>query len=154
MRPAVVCLLAALAACDPLATMPGLSPTSTASETAHFKTKLSKLELETFDTNACESGDRQQFLGADLKPAESEKGPVVRIVIDPLTGPAVRIFDPEHAGRTATYRKSDCKKFQVDVTETGEKVNEIRDYKVELDLDCEHGNGSMLAGAAKIEHCH
>ena len=146
MRWSIVILLAAVVGCEEL-----VAPTSTG-PIAHFRTKLSKPDLETWEAAMCESGERQEFLGVDLKPSAS--GPVVRLVMDPLTGPALRVFDPADPTRSATYRKSDCKKFQVDLTETGVKVNDIRDYKLDLDVECEHGNGSLFAGTAKVEHCH
>jgi len=140
--------VALLCCCEPLPTAP---PEGTV--VGRFNTRLSKMDLEAFDTTTCESGEHQSFLGADLRAAEN--GPVVRIVIDPLTGPAVRVFDPaDPARRTATYRRNDCRKFEVELEDTGWKVNELRDYRVTLDIQCEHGNGSYLAGSAKLEHCH
>jgi len=145
----VFVLLALVMGCEPLPTQ----PTTPGEPTGRFNTRLSKMELEWFDTTTCESGEHQSFVGADLRSAEG--GRVVRIALDPETGPVVLVFDPgDTVHRMAIYRRSDCKKFTVELEDTGSKVDEFRDYRVTLDLQCEHGNGSYLAGSARLEHCH
>lgn len=149
--PSIV-LLAVMTGCDPLATGPSM-PTTTTEPIGRFNTRLSKMDVEWFDTASCQSGEHQSFVGADLRPADG--GPIVRIAMDPERGPVVLVFDPaDTPHRMAIYHKSDCKKFTVELEDTGEKVDEFRDYRVALDVECEHANGSYLAGSARLDHCH
>jgi len=142
-------LLSLLGSCEPLPTQPDTS----GPPIGRFNARLSKMDLEWFDAASCESGEHRSFVGADLRPANG--GPIVRIAMDPERGPVVLVFDPtDTAHRTAIYHKSDCRKFTVELEENGSKVDEFRDYRVALEVECEHPNGSYLAGSARLDHCH
>jgi len=103
-------------------------------------------------TAACVSGERQQFLGADF--SDEAAGYTVRLVVDPLSGPAARVFSNAHPfDDSAVFQRSDCRVFHFAVDSTGWRIDHYEDYKVSLELDCA-GDGVSLAGKAAAEHCH
>lgn len=103
-------------------------------------------------TAACVSGERQQFLGADF--SDEAAGYTVRLVVDPLYGPAARVFSNTHLFDDSTvFRRSDCRVFHFAVDSTGWRVNHYEDYRVSLELDCA-GETVSLSGKAAAEHCH
>ena len=103
-------------------------------------------------TAACVSGERQRFLGADF--ADEAAGYTVRLVIDPLSGPAVRVFSNAHPFDDSTvFRRPDCHVFHFALDSTGWRIDHYEDYKVSLELDCA-SDGVSLVGKAAAEHCH
>jgi len=101
---------------------------------------------------ACTGGDREQFLGADLTAAGSSL--VVRLVVDPLEGPAVRVFASEaQFDRTVVFRRAECGVFHFSLDSTGWRVNDLNDYRLTLELDCSRP-GESLKGSASATHCH
>jgi hypothetical protein len=112
-----------------------------------------RLPFTDFEPSRCESGERQSFLGADLH--DPQMHAVVRLVVDPLRGPAVRAFDARDPfGEAPIFRKPDCSRFRVSLEWTGWRVNDFRDYEVALDVDCALPDGSRLEGSARAAHCH
>ena len=102
--------------------------------------------------SACTAGDREFFLGADFKNQTSNL--VVRLVVDPLDGPAVRIFLADaQFDRTVVFRRSECGVFHFSLDSTGWRVNELNDYRVTLQLDCSRP-GESISGSASATHCH
>ncbi|MBP7676306.1 MAG: hypothetical protein KBB14_08295, partial [Thermoanaerobaculia bacterium] len=101
----------------------------------------------------CAAGDLQQFLGADFKGAGS--GLVVRLVVDPLEGPAARIFDAgDQFGRSVVLRRTECAAFHFSLEGTGLTINDVRDYRISLELDCALADGTSVRGRASSTHCH
>jgi len=101
----------------------------------------------------CTSGAREQFLGADL--SDPTSGLVIRLVVDPLDGPAVRVFsasDPFE--RSVVFRRPECRVFHFSLDSTAWRINDIQDYQVSLDLDCVGETGDTLEGKASASHCH
>lgn len=106
----------------------------------------------TLTPTTCASGDRELFLGADL--TDERSGLVVRLVIDPLDGPIVRVYDREAPfERTVLFFRDECDTFESSLEETGWIVNDIRVRRVTLALDCENEEGAAIAGRAHAEHC-
>lgn len=103
--------------------------------------------------SACTSGDRQRFLGADFSGGES--GLTVRLVVDPLDGPAVRVFsDAAPFEKSVVFRRPECRVFHFSLDDTGWRVNGVHDYAVTLDLDCANQSGDSLTGKSSATHCH
>jgi len=103
--------------------------------------------------SSCTAGERQLFLGADLE--DGRTGIVVRLVVDPLDGPAARVFASESPfEKTAVFRRSDCRVFHFSLDTTGWRINRIRDYRLTLDLDCSNQDGDVVIGQASATHCH
>lgn len=105
----------------------------------------------TLAPSECTAGDRQLFLGADFS---SSTGPLVlRLVVDPIAGPAIRVFD---AGapfdRSVVFRRSDCRAFHFSIERTGWRINDVYDYRVTLELDCSR-EGESVSGQATATHC-
>ena len=102
---------------------------------------------------ACRSGDSHQFLGGDF--SDPASGLVVRLVVDPLDGPAARVFvaaDPFR--RSVVLRRSECAVFHFSLDHTGLTINEVRDYRLSLELDCALADGTTVHGSASTTHCH
>jgi hypothetical protein len=101
---------------------------------------------------ACTSGDRQFFLGGDFKTAGSDL--VVRLVVDPLGAPAVRVFSTEaEFDKSVVFKRADCSVFHFSLDTTGWRVNDVYDYQLTLQLDCSKP-GESLRGTASTTHCH
>ena len=101
--------------------------------------------------SACTAGDRQLFLGADFATPSSPL--VVRLVVDPLDGPAVRVFSTDaQFDRTVVFRRSDCQVFHFSLDSTGWRVNDVTDYRVTLQLDCTR-DAESIKGEASATHC-
>jgi hypothetical protein len=101
---------------------------------------------------ACTAGDRELFLGAELSGAGSDL--VVRLVVDPLVGPAVRVYSSEaQFDRTFVFRRSECGVFHFSLDSTGWRVNGMNDYRLTLELDCSRP-GESIKGSASATHCH
>lgn len=102
--------------------------------------------------SACTAGDRQLFLGADFN--DSAGGLVIRLVVDPLDGPAVRIFSSEAPfDKSVVFRRSDCASFHFSIDATGWRINDLNDYRISLELDCSRP-GESVKGSAATTHCH
>ena len=101
---------------------------------------------------ACTAGDREFFLGADFKNQGANL--VVRLVVDPLDGPAVRILSADaQFDRSVVFRRSECSVFHFSLDSTGWRVNEVNDYRLTLQLDCSRP-GESIRGSASTTHCH
>ena len=101
---------------------------------------------------SCSAGDRQFFLGADL--ADNKNSIVVRLVVDPLDGPAVRVFNAAKPfDQTRVFRWRDCRVFHFSLDSTAWRINGVQDYGVSLELDCAR-EGDSIIGHASDEHCH
>jgi hypothetical protein len=101
----------------------------------------------------CTSGDRQFFLGGDFQ--DEQAGFIVRLVVDPLDGPAARVF----AGaapfeKAALFRRPECRVFHFSLDPTGWRINRVRDYRLTLELDCSNREGDSIIGKASAAHCH
>lgn len=100
----------------------------------------------------CMSGARQYFLGGDF---EDEKGgTVVRLVVDPLSGPAVRVFSADAPfEKSVAFRRDQCSVFHFSLDSTGWRINRIDDYRLTLNVDCSRA-GETVRGAVSATHCH
>ena len=102
---------------------------------------------------ACRGGDLQQFLGGDF--SDPASGLVVRLVVDPLEGPAARVFDAADPFRKSiVLRRSECAAFHFSLEHTGLTINDVRDYRLSLELDCALADGTTVHGNASTTHCH
>jgi hypothetical protein len=137
---------------EPLPGTPGAGGAATGT-LGSFTASSPLLANATVAPTGCTSGDRQQFLGADF--TDPASGLVVRLVVDPLDGPAVRLFDAaDPFGRSVVLRRSECAVFRFSLDETGWKVNDVRDYRLSLELDCALADGTTVHGRASSTHCH
>jgi hypothetical protein len=103
--------------------------------------------------NSCSSGGRQFFFGADFE--DDRAGAVLRLVIDPLEGPAVRVFSTTKPfSQSVIFRRSDCPVFDFSLDSTGWQINHIKDFRVTLKIECANKDGESLKGTASASHCH
>ncbi len=107
----------------------------------------------TVSPTACAAGDLQQFLGGDFHDPVSNL--VVRVVVDPLDGPAARLFHLEDRfRRSVVVRRAECSVFHFSLEHTGVTINDVRDYRLSLELDCALADGTTVRGSASSTHCH
>jgi hypothetical protein len=118
-----------------------------------FALASDRLGRLTLSPSSCTAGDHQVFLGADF--TDETAGFVVRVVVDPLEGPAARVFaraTPMEQG--AVFRRRDCRVFRLSLETTGWRIDHVRDYRIAIDLDCSNADGDSIAGNASATHCH
>lgn len=100
----------------------------------------------------CVVGDHELFLGADLVDPDSHL--VVRLVIDPLDGPALRVYDADEPfDRSVLFFRDECTAFAIDLAETGSMVNNIVERRLELEVECENEDGATIRGSVTVARC-
>jgi len=103
--------------------------------------------------NSCSSGDLEYFLGVDL--ADEAQSASVRLVIDPILGPRVRVELREgEAGRRLTLGPEQCSQLEADVRATGWQVNTVRDFSGFVNAECRSDEGQAISLHARFSHCH
>jgi len=120
---------------------------------------LGRIEVEssalgsmTLAPESCSSGDLQSFLGGDF--SDSANATVVRLVVDPLDGPAVRVFKAAAPFEgDFVFRRTECAVFHFSLDSTGWRVNDVYDYRITLEVDCERP-GEFVKGSLSTTHCH
>lgn len=118
-----------------------------------FQLSSAAMGSRTISPGACLAGDRGFFLGADF--VDATAGVVVRLAIDPVDGPAIRVFDRSaEFDKSVVFRRSECRTFHFSDESTMWRINDVQDYKVTLELDCSNKTGDSLAGKASASHCH
>ncbi len=110
---------------------------------------LGRYELK---PSLCIAGQHDVFWGADL--VEESTGAIARLVVDPITGPAVRVFKADDPfGPSILLRRTDCKTFEPQLQRTGSWINGIDVVKVALDLDCTTLAGDRVVGKLSADEC-
>ena len=95
----------------------------------------------------CDAGDGEQFLGGDLR--DESLGVTVRLVVDPLYGPALRVYDTRAPfERSVLFFEEECERFELSLVPTGEEINSIVVRELELEVDCENEEGATIYGRA------
>ncbi len=103
--------------------------------------------------SSCSSGGRQFFLGADFR--DSKTVAVLKLVVDPFEGPAIRIFSSsEPFGQSIVFRRANCPVFDFTIESTVLLINDIEDLRISLQLDCITKDGNSLKGTISVTHCH
>lgn len=130
----------------------GNVPSSESQGLASFSVSSQVFGVQSFTPTVCTGGDRQFFLGSDLSDPNSSL--VLRLVVDPLEGPAVRLFSSQAPyDKSVVFRRSDCRVFHFSLDSTGWRVNDINDYRLTLQIECDR-QGESIAGSASSSHCH
>ena len=100
----------------------------------------------------CVVGDHELFLGADL--VDPDTNLVVRLVVDPLDGPALRVYDADEPfDRSVLFFRDECTAFAMDLAETGSMVNNIVERRLELEVECENEDGATIRGSVTVARC-
>ena len=145
----LLCLSPLLSGC--LSTKPVL-PIPDQQALGSFTVSSASLGQTMLIPSSCAAGDRRFFLGVDLEDRSS--GLVLRLAVNPLEGPAVRVFtNATPFDNSVVFRRSDCRVFHFSLDTTGWRINHIYDYRVTLQLDCTR-NGESIQGNASATHCH
>ncbi len=101
---------------------------------------------------SCVAGDHELFLGADLVDPGTKL--VVRLVIDPLDGPAVRVYDTDAPfERSVLFFREECSTFEMHLEPTGWIVNDIVVRRLELSVECANEAGAMIRGSVSAARC-
>jgi len=100
----------------------------------------------------CVAGDHELFLGADL--VDPATNLVVRLVVDPLDGPALRVYDSGAPfDRSVLFFRDECTTFEMHLEPTGWIVNDIVVRRLELKVECENEAGATIRGSAAAARC-
>jgi len=100
----------------------------------------------------CVTGERQFFLGFDLH--DNRAGVVTRLVVDPVTGPIVRVFAASAPfDKTVLFHRYDCGVFRFSLDSTGWRVDRIDQLNVSVELDCHLPSGESIVGKAADSRC-
>lgn len=100
----------------------------------------------------CRAGERELFLGFDL--LDEKAGVVTRLIVDPATGPVVRVFSASAPfDKTVLFPRPECRTFHFSIESTGWRINRIDQLDVSLDLDCRLPSGSSIVGKVSAPGC-
>jgi hypothetical protein len=106
-----------------------------------------------YQLEACGSGDLGYFLGVDL--ADQRGGAFVRVVIDPIHGPRLRVVLREDgAGERWVLDRERCSQLEVGVKPTGWRINTVRDFSGSVDAECRSDEGQSISLHVRFSHCH
>lgn len=106
----------------------------------------------TLAPTACRSGENEVFLGADFSSPESPL--VLRLAIDPLEAPGVRIFDRnDRSAKTLVMRKADCASFHFTLGRNGWQINDVYVLETSVELDCSLPGGDRVRGKVATASC-
>jgi hypothetical protein len=106
----------------------------------------------TISPSSCVSGEHDVFLGADLLDPGTHL--VVRLVIDPLNGPALRVYDADEPfDRSVIFFRDECPIFDMTLERTGYMVNDIVIRSLDLEVECENEDGATIRGSATAGRC-
>jgi hypothetical protein len=101
---------------------------------------------------ACTAGSRQFFLGGDF--ADEKNGVVVRLAVDPVASPAVRVFSAAAPfDKSIVFHRKECSVFHFSLDSTGWSINRVEDYRLTLNVDCSR-NDESVRGTVSATHCH
>lgn len=118
-----------------------------------FALASGRLGRLTISPSTCRAGDRQFFLGGDFD--DEKSGIVIRLVFEPLEGPAVRVFASSAPyDKTSVFRRPECRVFHSSLESTGIRINDVQDYRLTVDVDCTNKDGESFVGKASVTHCH
>ena len=149
--PAILALLCA--GCFPARTIEPVAGASSDAALGTFRFTSPRGETQTIEPTSCVAGDRQFFLGGDFIDAKSSS--VVRLVVEPLQWPAVRVISPSLSDQSPiVFKRPECKALRVTFEPTGWRVDDVYDYRITLDVDCTRADGTALVGKASTTHCH
>ena len=104
-------------------------------------------------TNQCQSGERRSFLGIDAYDQNTKEVLVLRLVVDPIYGPVVRLFKDSDSGPSLVLRKSDCSTFDYQLEGPGNSVNFVNEMKFAIHLDCRGPKGDTVVGQVDLPAC-
>jgi hypothetical protein len=105
------------------------------------------------NTNQCQSGERRSFLGIDAYDQNTKEVLVLRLVVDPIEGPVVRLYKDSEMGPSLVLRRTDCPTFHYQLESTGSSVNFVTEMKFALQLDCRGPQGDTVVGNVDLPAC-
>jgi hypothetical protein len=110
------------------------------------------LGQQTVAPTSCAAGERQVFLGVDL--LDEGAAIVTRLVVDPATGPVVRVFKAASPfDATVLFHRSECRVFHFSLDSTGWRIDHIDELRMSLELDCQLSSGDSIVGRASAPGC-
>ena len=152
-RTLLAALLLLLPACVPtvVVDLPSVPAASSSPAVEPGGTLL--LDGQEFHLSQCYSGDRDYFLGVDLRDAST--GLVLRLVIDPLGATHVRITQRGTDGPSVLLLSPpECRDLHAEVEPTGWYVNKVRDVRGSVEGECRSESGARVQVSLRFSHCH
>ena len=148
----VLCAILTLAGCASSAAVSRPTPSGPSNVVAFAGPTLGPEKQELYP-NKCHAGGQHAFEGADIFDDRTREVLVLRFVLDPLYGPAVRLFKDSLTGPSVVLRKADCTTFTYEFGGTGRNVNFVDEVKVSLQLDCRGKQGDYVVGNVDLPAC-
>ena len=147
----VLCTLVILSACS-TSSSPRAASDRAVAPLGTFSLSGPTFGQQTLLPIRCSAGERQLFLGFDLH--DEKAGIVARLVVDPATGPVVRVFKASAPfDQTVLFHRSECRVFHFSLDSTGWRINRIQQLGVSLELDCQLPSGDSIVGKALDGAC-
>jgi hypothetical protein len=107
---------------------------------------------ETLHPTACLVGERELFLGFDLRDASA--GVVARLIVDPAAGPIIRVFAISTPfDKSVLFHRQDCRVLHFSLESTGWLINRVQQLNVSMELDCQLPSGERIFGSASDAGC-
>lgn len=104
-----------------------------------------EVDGETFELDACRSGEVYGFVGVELAAKDGRR---LRVVSTPTGAPVAVVMK---AGNSKGVQLPDCGTFTVE--RQSSEINNVQNVEGKGDLDCE-ANGHSVKGAFTFENCH
>jgi len=106
-----------------------------------------------FHLEACRSGDLEYFLGVDM--ADRDGKALVRLVIDPMDGPRLKVvLRTDEGPESFVLTRDQCRQLEAQVEPTGWRINTVRDFSGFIDAECGRGGASPVSLHVRFSHCH
>jgi hypothetical protein len=122
------------------------------SATASIEQAVFSVGDRQYQLDACSSGDLQHFLGVDL--TDPKGGALVRLVIDPLVGPRLRVAFRGAGARGRVWGPEQCPQLEAEARPTGWEVNTVRDVSGFVDAECRSDDEGAIRLHVRFSHCH
>jgi hypothetical protein len=107
---------------------------------------------QSYQIDACTSGDLLQFLGVDL--ADQKAGAIARLVMDPIDGPRLKVVVRGAEEGSVVLARDQCSLLDADVRPTNWVVNTVRAVSGYVNAECRTPSGQAVSLHARFTHCH
>ena len=95
----------------------------------------------------CASGQTKGFFGVELDAKEDDQHGVP-LIKDPINGSMIIVYAQETGPEGMKYRRADCQVFDLDLVQTGNRFNDVREMRGSAQFDCE-----SIRGKVKFSKC-
>jgi hypothetical protein len=105
-------------------------------------------EAQHLTADQCRSGELSGFLGFDL--ASSTAGWQIRALVDPMSGPAVKVTT---GSGELMLHNADCSVLNINAHPSGLSINDVNSYDGFLEMACTASGGAHINGRIDVHNC-